>query len=599
MTMKRSYRILALILALMLSLACFAACGERDNGDETTGSDAGEQNPGNTVGDYVASLLGKDSVIGKLMSDVSATEGVGTVLKAFGGGSVEFGAKLDADKFEEIGADLSVGGKLYAAGNAFMLDQLKLKWGDKSISASAYIGSDGFYVKCAQLLSEVYGAEFKKIQDELASSVFAPGSGSSFEIDESLFELIKQSVGSLGSLGEVADIPITDETKKLADDTVAIISNYITAVNSVLEKNGIVSVTVGDFETNNETVNARTYAVTLDDAKLTAALNEIYAYIKNDESVKTYIGAHFDFIMSMVSEKSAGIVGGANIPNITAQDVIEQYDGMIAAFGEQIKSVDGALDGTVIKIEIVSVVSDKTLCAIRMTEHTEDDDDAVLLLDIGKNGIVGSDKITLWFDGSVQYQLTKSKDGNIVTYKLSQVHPFYGDMTDSLVLTYDTSSNKWNLAMTVYHSEVVSSGGGIYGELIGGEDGDEEIGGSHIWGTIDGDINFGQNIEFNIVEFEQHINMSGKFVCADGVLSVSLDKVSSEQPARDEETGEYDLTETYTSVYDGFEIFFTVNANDTMPERENFKPLLTITEKDIADIMQKFNDLLKDWGLAD
>ena len=112
-------------------------------------------------------------------------EGVSDI---FDGGSIDFALTGIKKENVELMEDSAVKGKIYFSDGALMLSDYDLTFGDVRYQGDAYFSRDKIYFGEENVLGDTYGVDFSTLSDDFSGSIFAPGSGSYYELDEYTYE---------------------------------------------------------------------------------------------------------------------------------------------------------------------------------------------------------------------------------------------------------------------------------------------------------------------------------------------------------------------------------------------------------------------------
>ncbi len=132
-------------------------------------------------------------------------------------------------------------------------------------SAQLYCDEDGLLLALPGLLSNTYSVPFKNAEQELSTSIFAPGSGSQYAMDQNSYDQLIQAIQMMDKLRE--NLPGND----IAGD-----------IKEKLEQQGLkleFQTEKGSFTVDGETLNGTIATLDLDTEKMVQYINFFKSYI--------------------------------------------------------------------------------------------------------------------------------------------------------------------------------------------------------------------------------------------------------------------------------------------------------------------------------
>lgn len=161
-------------------------------------------------------LIGK-SISNTIKSLRVADEGaLGVVRNVLNGGSIEVSA--DLNEWEDLYGSLPMTArmKLYSnlADKKFAAEMSLSFDGERPIDATLYASPDSLVLGSDALLKGKYGVNLKKATANLEKSIFAPDSGSDFEMDEYTYEMLRAFFESFGEKNKELEKNVKDLSNK-------------------------------------------------------------------------------------------------------------------------------------------------------------------------------------------------------------------------------------------------------------------------------------------------------------------------------------------------------------------------------------------------
>ena len=215
-------------------------------------------------------------------------------LKTAAGGSVEASLGdikyVDEDGEEEEIFEGSVSGKIYFSKDALMLSNVKAEVGDFKIDGEAYISRDLIYVREDEILEDAYGVNMDTLADDLANSIFAPGSGSEYELDEEIYDIITDVLENLES------------NPDLEKDATKLVKTVVKDVIKIVLDNAEVTDHNTTIKTGGERKNVRVITLTIDGAAMAGIVEDLYNYLCESKDIPAFLEKYEDTIIPLLSD---------------------------------------------------------------------------------------------------------------------------------------------------------------------------------------------------------------------------------------------------------------------------------------------------------
>ena len=393
--MKKTLRIVAFLLAMLMMLAMFAGCNK--NKKEEDDEDV-ENTPEAAFRNSLASFA----------TDLGELPVLKTWLNMCQHGSLELQGALNvgelAASMGETGVrgQISAGGKFYYSSNGFFIQNLNLDIYapdddvNLSVSGDLFMSPDYIYVKNDNILGGAVGLISGEMAKALENCAWK---------DEIPAEMMNMFI----MLAKFYDGDMDQAAEDAIEDIRPVVERYIEVISDSLEKNAkftdeIKSVTVGG-----EDVESRVVTLTVDEKAVVGLINDVYAVVKDDAELRALIVKYGD----MLKDYTGG----------TGEDLAQAYDQMLTELGSQLDSLDEEIPQGAIRASVATPKDASTLrkLVVSMRDGGEDAETVDLLtLDAGKGGVLDTNCITLDIMGetAVSYKIDQNDESG---YKASLI----------------------------------------------------------------------------------------------------------------------------------------------------------------------------------
>ena len=381
--MKKTLRIVAFLLAMLMMLAMFAGCNkdkkEEDDEDVDNTPEAAFRNS-----------------LASFATDLVAREELKPLVNMVQGGSLEIKFDMDFEKAaasvgEKSSGNVSAGGKFYFGEKSIFLKNLYADVNlpedeiEFDVSGDLYVSPDYIYVANESILGGTVAIIRGEMEKAFKESVF---------ISEKVFD--DETVQIISQLLKVYD---GEQINEAADEVSALIERYADILMDTLEKNvkfedETKAVTVGG-----ESVESRVITLTIDEKSVVGILNDLYATVKDDAALRALIVKYGDELKDYI--------GG------TGEDLAKAYDQMLAELGSQLETLEEDISQGAIIVEVATATDASTLR--KLTLLVRDGDESAetvtfMTLDAGKEGAAKSNCISLDI----------MEGETVITYKVTQ-----------------------------------------------------------------------------------------------------------------------------------------------------------------------------------
>ena len=301
-------------------------------------------------------------------------------------GSVAFEA--DSKTLDDlVGDKLAVGGKLYFGKDAFMMDDLRLTFGENKLTGSLYLDQNHLYVKNAEIMGGAWGLERGNLAQEWEDSVFAPKSGTDVALAEEEFKTVTEL---LTAIDEELDRELEKDLEKL-------VKRYGKKVWKVFCENAEFESETGSVRINKERKNARTITITLDGDALGVIVEDMVDYIVNDDKLRDLVIKYGDRFADMLEAE------------FDIEDIADTYDEWMEELED---SVDDIVDGIEVAFpdDIVVTLVTPTMNSDLLMLAAEYDDQELFAIEFGHKGLRKTDCISVKLGGVFDIVYAISED---------------------------------------------------------------------------------------------------------------------------------------------------------------------------------------------
>ncbi len=313
------------------------------------------------------------SVLSKAIDDLKDRDEIRPVTKCFDGGSLEFLIGSE-QKTEEYAADFNISGKMYFGSDAFMLEDLTMKFDQSKIGLTVYSTDNMFYIESDEILGGAYGIKLGNMASEFENSIFAYGSGSEYAIEDE--EYYNKMLHDLGELDKQVNSSFRADGEKLLREYMQQFKK--TAVESLGFEKTNEDVSIGD-----ETVNLRKISMTIDKEDIVTITDKFCEFIKTDDELKKFT-EEYKAELNLMFAEDMKLTGYTDV-----------YEYLLRNIDETVKAI---------KEQIIPKLSDKSLLINLYTKPASKKllklelyagEKELLDLDFGGKTIKEADNITL------------------------------------------------------------------------------------------------------------------------------------------------------------------------------------------------------------
>lgn len=271
-------------------------------------------------------------------------------------------------------------GKFYFSKDAIMLDNLELSIDNNEIIADAYISRDEIYFGEEEILERRFGFKFDTFLDDLNNSIFMPGSGSTYELDEEAYEMITEIFEYEG------------KNKELEKDTQALVDEVITEIGQIFFENVIISSETDEIRINGERESVRIIEIVIDHDVIEELIYCMYDYLCDSDTIIEFLEKYEDTFNLMLEEEIS---------------IIEEYENFIIELEDELDNIISELKNEFEIIEI-KLATPKLSASISKLE-LKVDKEKIFTLDIGNAGIKNTELITFKTEYStITYEVSEN-----------------------------------------------------------------------------------------------------------------------------------------------------------------------------------------------
>ena len=276
--------------------------------------------------------------------------------------------------------------------NEVFIEKLKFSANDFSIDGSFYMGEDYMYVSAPDIYSDAVGVTRGDSEKKFDSSIFAFDSGSDYEFDESTSDAIKILCRIYD---DAQDKSMVEDIEKIMEDYVKLILDSIAENADIEKENDTVKI-------NGEQVGARVITVEIDAECMYEILVDLYEKLEKDKDIPKLIEKYGNLMDEYVEGTSfEGMIQeelGEDADEQLVDAVLEAYDSMLDMMSDALDTMEDSLeyaeDFTVV-IELATKKTSSELMALNVAVKLSGEKSEIFDLQIGKDGIKNTEKITL------------------------------------------------------------------------------------------------------------------------------------------------------------------------------------------------------------
>lgn len=273
-----------------------------------------------------------------------------------------------------------VSGKFYFSKDAIMLDNFELSIDNYEIIADAYISRDEIYFGEEEILERRFGFNFDTFLDDLNNSIFMPGSGSTYELDEEAYEMITEIFEYKG------------KNKELEKDTQALVDEVINELGQIFFENVIISSESDEIRINGERESVRIIEIVIDHDVIEELIYCMYDYLCETDTIIEFLEKYEDTFNLMLEDEIS---------------IIEEYENFIIELEDELDNIISELQNEFEIIEI-KLATPKLSASISKLE-LKVDNEKIFTLDIGNAGIKNTELITFKTEyGTITYEVSEN-----------------------------------------------------------------------------------------------------------------------------------------------------------------------------------------------
>ena len=319
--------------------------------------------------------------------DILQRDEISPIVETLDGGSVNVSLDSIVVDSEELLEDSFISGKVYFSSDAIMLHNFNSEIDGIKIAGSAYVSNDVFYVEEEHILEGAYGAKFSTLADELKDSIFAPDSGSDYEMDEEVFDLIIDALEN------------TSDSENFKNDAEKLLKKVGKDIVNIVLDNAEIEAKNTTVRLNGDKTKVRQIIITIDEDAMQDIVVAVYDYFCESQDIVNFINEYEDTIIFMLGD---------------AYDD-DEYDSLEEAYEELLEDMEDDIDDMCDSIDedfedITVKIATPSFSAKLLKLEIESDDETVFVLDCGKEGIKETDTINISIadELDISYEVKKS-----------------------------------------------------------------------------------------------------------------------------------------------------------------------------------------------
>lgn len=309
-------------------------------------------------------------------------------------GSMEFSMSELSNNGENVMEDIAVSGKLYFSPKAYMLENLKLESEYLNVNGTIYISDKMFYFREDEIIEEAFGGEYAELADQLRDSIFAPDSGSKFAMPKEAFEPLVNALEQT-------------DNKKMAKDAEKIIKKYIEKLINVITDNAEFESENDEVKVGGEKTPVRVVSITITPETVANVVSDYYDFLANDDDLVKFFEKY--------EEDFEGIASNIDEDKTMAEiyeDAIEEFEDEVDELVDQMEEIEDDDDSEIV-IEIVTPRLSSKLLQLSVKADKE----KLFTLDVSKEGIKKSNRISISVEGEKDAILYEIKQNDNKAYK--------------------------------------------------------------------------------------------------------------------------------------------------------------------------------------
>ena len=419
--MKKTFRIVAFLLAMLMMLAMFAGC----NKDKKKNSDEDVDNTPQAV--FRNALAG-------FVTDLGEMPAIKSWLNMCQHGSLEMKAEIDAGRLAASMGETGVygyvnaGGKFYYSSTGMFIQNLNMELVSPAdninvnVSGDIYMGTDYAYIRNDNILGGTIGF----VAGETAKA-FENASWKD-QIPTESFDMILQIL-------KIYDGEMNEAAEDAIEEIKPVVERYISVISASLEKNAKFTEEIKTVSVGGEDVESRVVTLTVDEKAVVGFINDLYAEIKNDSELRGLIVKYGN----MLKDYTGG----------TGEELAQMFDQMLAELGPQLDSLDEEIPPFAIMASVATPKDASTLrkLEVSMRDGAEDAETATLVtLDAGKGGVKDTNRVELNImdETIVAYNIDQNDENG---YKASLVVNSYGDIVTLFAVDVNKQAGTYTLSI--------------------------------------------------------------------------------------------------------------------------------------------------------
>ncbi len=381
------------------------------------------------------------TTVQNLLQDAFARDEFGAITGLFNGGSVELIMSAEGE-----GNEISLEYKEYFGLKSYQtyIEKAKIAVNDFSVDGSAYVGEDYMYVSVPSLYNSPIGIARGKTAKEFADSLFV------FESDTD-YELPQEASDAITVFCRIYD---DAKDKEAVEDIKELLESYVKALMDSISKHADIEKENESVKIHGDHVNARVITIEVDAECAFNVLCDLYEEIKEDNRIPNLIKKYGKLADKYVEGTSLeGLLQtelGEDEDDDLTDILLEAYDDMLDDIDNAIDDVEDEMDSGSPKVvvEMVTKKSSSTLMALNVAVKESGEKMEVLDVQIGKDGIKNTEKITAEFmqEFVVEFAVKQDdKDGYKCEFTLDES----GEAVGTLFAKIDRAGGKFSFGATI------------------------------------------------------------------------------------------------------------------------------------------------------
>lgn len=306
------------------------------------------------------------------VEEIAERDEVAPIYNMFKQGSLTMSVDKITMNDEDVLDGANFSGKMYFSKDAFMMEDIKVNYGDIKVNADYYVSEDFVYVSEEEIFDAAYGVKFSDLAEELKKSIFAYGSGSEYAIPDE--EIYNQVIDVLEALEEL-------EIKEMKKDAQKLVKDLTKEVWKIACDNFEFESEKDEVRINGEKQKVRVISIVIDGKSAANFVSDLYDFISKDDSIVKFLEKYEDQI-------PAQLMGDED------KSIVEMYEEAIEALEDTIDDtcdgIEAALPADII-INVMTPRNSKTLAKLEVNVEKT----TLFAIDLGKDGMKKTDKITV------------------------------------------------------------------------------------------------------------------------------------------------------------------------------------------------------------